>query len=46
MYAMLWRLKKLEADVSLLAYLVSVGSVLRLLGRGVVQLLGVLYVLI
>jgi hypothetical protein len=43
---MLWRLKKLEADALLLVYLVSVGSVLRLLGREPAQLLGVLYVLI
>jgi hypothetical protein len=32
-YATFWRLKKLGAEVSLLAYLVSVGSALRSLRR-------------
>jgi len=45
-YAMFWRLKKLRAEVSLLAYLVSVGFALRSLRRRPAQLLGALYALI
>jgi hypothetical protein len=41
-----WRLKKLRAEVSLLAYLISVGSALRSLRRRPAQLLGALYALI
>jgi hypothetical protein len=41
-----WRLKKLGAEVSLLAYLVSIGSALRSPRRMPAQLLGALYALI
>jgi hypothetical protein len=45
-YATFWRLKKLGAEVSLLAYLVSIGSAPRSPRRMPAQLLGALYALI